>query len=85
MRPPNERMMNSKIGRDVSRDNQNVYGAKSFEEVDCGSVESVLRVGRVAVVYAGAEGVSSSACSSDVSSTNSSSSSFTCAPSTDGI
>ena len=35
--PPKERTINSKIGRDVSRERKKVYGAKRFVDIDCGN------------------------------------------------
>src|ERR1700761_9252851 len=67
IRPPQQRTINSKMGRDVSRDKKKVYGAKRFDACDCGLDDIMWRVGSwVASSGFDAEGfkTNSSSCSS---------------------
>jgi hypothetical protein len=48
IRPPKQRTMNSKMGRDVSLDKKNVYGAKRCAILVCGKDDKECRVGRLA-------------------------------------
>src|SRR6266702_824163 len=67
IRPPKQRTMNSKMGRDVSSDKKKVYGAKRFATCDCGLDVIIWRVGRLTASSGfDAEGfkTNSSSCSS---------------------
>src|ERR1700722_13657373 len=48
-RPPNERTMNSKMGRELSRERKNTYGENSVVNRDCGRSVSDFNVGSEAV------------------------------------